>query len=268
MRRMRALALVPGLAVVALLFAPGIAAAETSDACVSATVEGQKLQRAGKLVAARERFATCARAECPADIVSRCAGWAQSVADAIPSLVVIPRDDSGKDVTGAKVTIDGAAVDATGRAIDLDPGPHRIVVEHPGAAPVTVDVVLHEAEKNRSVPATFPGPKPAAQPPARPLGPAERPIPVAAWAAAGVAVAGYGVFAFFGIDGAHDRSESHCDTGCFADDKSRVDRKLLVADVGLAVGTVALGVATWLFLSRPTIRRATVQGIAPFTVRF
>jgi hypothetical protein len=264
-------AVVASLALVAVLFAPAFAAAETSDACVSATVEGQKLQRAGKLVAARERFATCARAECPADIVSRCAGWAQSVADAIPSLVVIPRDDSGKDVTGAKVTIDGAAVDATGRAIDLDPGPHRIVVEHPGAAPVTVDVVLHEAEKNRSVPATFPGPKPASPPPAatKPVGPAERPVPLAAWIAGGVAVAGYGVLAVFGIDGAHDRSVSHCDSpGCPADDKSRVDRKLLVADVGLAVGTVALGVAAWLFLTRPTIHRGTVQGIAPFAVHF
>jgi hypothetical protein len=235
-----------------------MAQADPQDQCVNATVEGQRLQRAGKLVDARARFLTCARAECPADIVERCEHWAQNVADALPSLVVIPRDDEGKDLTATMVRIDGVPIDATGttgagRAIDLDPGPHHIVVERPGSSPVELDVVLHEAEKNRSVLATFPSPH---RETARPLATVtERPIPRSVWIAGGVSVAAYGVFGISAILGATDRTSSHCDTGCPTTDKDRVDTKLFVADMGLAVGTIALGVAAYLYFTRPSVQR-------------
>jgi hypothetical protein len=232
------------------------ARADSPDVCVAATVEGQKLQRAGKLVEARDRYVTCARAECPEDIVSRCATWAQGVIDAIPSLVVIARDEAGTDIPAARVRVDGGPpAPRSARAIELNPGTHRITVERDGSAPVTVDVVLHDGEKNRAVNATFPGPK-------KPSALAERPVPAVTWVAAGVGVAALGAFTFFAIDGAHDRTASHCDTGCARSDKSRVDGKLFAADLSLGIGLVAAGVATWLYLTRPTVFRARLRDVA------
>jgi hypothetical protein len=237
-----------------LLCGPATARADKTDTCVAATVEGQRLQRAGKLIAARARFFVCANAECPSDVVSRCERWAQGASDLIPSIVLVTRDGAGHDLSDAHVTIDDRPTTAMSpHAIELDPGEHHVVFERSGAAPIEERVILHDAEKNRLVIAVFPSRESPNSTPVGPTVTTTRPVPARVWAIGGVGVLGLATFGVFAVKGASDRSANHCDTGCPTPQKESVDALLRAADIALAVGLVAVGVATWMYLTRPTV---------------
>ena len=262
----------------------GVSAAEAraADVCLSAPVEGQKLQRAGSLLRARERFAQCAQKTCPPQIVQDCTQWVQDVEHALPSVVVAARDAQGQDLVDARVSIDGQPpVAVTARAIELDPGPHRFVFSHGPGPEVSIDALLRDGEKDREIRATLGGePVPAPTPAPEPIQASEaaRPVPAAALVAGGVAVAGLGVFAVLGTMGVVRRGNDHCATGCLSGDKSSVDADFLGADVALGVGLVATGVAAWLYLARPKASHAPsalfdvsptrTGAVATFGVRF
>ncbi len=272
----------PSTGLVLLLIGACAAEARAADLCLSAPVEGQKLQRAGSLLRARERFAQCAQKACPAQIVQDCTQWAQDVERALPSVVVAARDAQGEDIVDARVSIDGQPpVLVTARAIEVDPGPHHFVFLHTGSPDVSIDALLREGEKNREIRATLGGEVVPAPPPGSVSiqeGEAVRPIPAATWIAGGVAAAGLGVFAVLGTMGVVRRGNDHCATGCLAADKSSVDADFLGADVGLGVGLVATGVAAWLYLARPQATRGPTAlfdvspsrtgAVATFGVRF
>jgi hypothetical protein len=115
-----------------------------------ALVEGQELQKAGKRLEARDRFALCGRSTCPAEIVQACARWSREVEDALPSVVVAARDRQRHDLTDARVPIDGKpGVDVSARAIPLDPGPHRFTFQQTGSPDVEQQALLRDGEKNR-----------------------------------------------------------------------------------------------------------------------
>ena len=250
------------------------------DACLAAPVEGQQLQRAGKLLAARDRFAACARKTCPAEIVQDCTRWEQQIASTVPSVVLVARDAKGRDLVDVEVAIDGqAGVAVSARAVDLDPGSHRFVFRRQRSADVVVELLLREGERDRPVAATFgvpASPRPAAI--EEPVGPPSRPVPLGAWIAGGVGVLGFASFATFGALGVSDRASSGCDVGCSQSSKSHVDVELRVADVSLGAGVVALGIATWIYLTRPTaaaleaarfdLRPAPGGGVATMGARF
>lgn len=82
-----------------------------------------------------------------------------------------------------------------------------------------------------------------------------------------VSLVGFGAFAGFGLYGnSQKRSLETCKPAC---DPLRVDevkRDYIIADVGLGVGVVFLGLATWSFVTRPEVPRQTVAwrvNIAP-----
>jgi hypothetical protein len=272
----------PSTGLVLLLLGASAAEARAADVCLSAPVEGQKLQRAGSLLQARERFAQCAQKACPPQIVQDCTRWVQEVEHALPSVVVAARDPQGNDIVDARVSIDGQPpVVVTARAIDLDPGPHHFVFSHAPGPDVAIEALLRDGEKDREIRATLGGEAVPAHPPASDSiheGEAVRPVPPAALIAGAVAVAGLGVFAVLGTMGVVRRGNDHCDTGCSAGDKSSVDADFLGADVGLGVGLVATGVAAWLYLARPKVAHAPTAlfdvspsrtgALATFGVRF
>jgi hypothetical protein len=152
----------------------------------------------------------------------------------------------------------------------VDPGAHKFVfrraasVRGPGvdgagaAGGVEVEqvTILREGEKNREVAATFRVPGVTSVSSSSALV-TERPVPVSAWVSAAVGVAGLGVLGVAGVLGVSQRSADHCDTGCPQTQKSGVDSLFNVADVGLAVGVVGVGLAAVLFLVRPTVERPT-----------
>jgi hypothetical protein len=261
-----------------------------SDQCFSAPLDGQRLQKAGKLLDSRARFAACSRKKCPAKIVEACVRWSSEVDAAIPSVVLAARDARGNDLTDLRVSIDGnAALDLSPLAIELDPGPHSCVFQRAGAADVKEQAVLHEGEKNREVLARFrpteaslpeagasraesaPTPQTTSRP-APPAAPAEaepnddapsaptpsdRPVPAAAWVLGGagaLAIVGFAAFAGIGLS---TRANDHCDVGCPPSEYDTVTTDLRVADASLAVGILALGTAAVLYLARPAVRRST-----------
>jgi hypothetical protein len=81
--------------------------------------------------------------------------------------------------------------------------------------------------------------------------------------AGALAVVSFATFAGLGLSA---RSSDHCATGCAPAQYDDVMTKLRVADASLAVGIVALGVATVLYLTR-SADKAHAPAIAtiPFT---
>jgi hypothetical protein len=83
-----------------------------------------------------------------------------------------------------------------------------------------------------------------------------RPIPWTVIAAAGVAVAATGAFAYFGVRGLNERSDlDSCRGSCSHDAIETAKTHLIVADVFLAAAVVGYAVAGVLFFNRPAIER-------------
>ena len=262
MRSYRALVAVAMVAAVGSSSAAALGA--PPDACLAAPVDGQKLQRAGKLLDARDRFAICAVDTCPREVVDSCVRWMHQVDDALPSVVVAARDGRGHDLLDVRVSIDGKpTADLGTQAVRLDPGPHTFVFVRSGSAAVDRQVVLRDGEKNREVLAAFGASADSAGTmPQADAAQGERPVPALVWVVGGLSAAGLVSFATFGALGVAERGADNCGTGCPLDQKSDVDSKYLVANISLGVGVVALAVATWLYLSRPAVEpRAPPSGV-------
>ena len=115
-----------------LLMVAASPARADDEACFRAAVEGQKLERSGKLLDARERFVACAQRSCDAAaVVEKCTGWLNGVEAALPSLTIAVKDAEGRDVVAQRARLDEADAGAAlgGRSIPVDPGMHRVVVE-------------------------------------------------------------------------------------------------------------------------------------------
>ena len=250
--------------IVALAMAPStsrvLAAAPTAKdkkECLAATNLGQDLRTDGKLRAAREQFLSCAREVCPSALRSESTKWVGELDADIPSIVVrVTRDDL--DVASATVTLDGASIALDGKPIVLDPGPHTLIATN-DAVESEQKIVLATGEKNRSVTLVLPATKkPDVQPKPAPVIVAPTKTssggaPTWAWVAGGVGIAGLGVFGFFAATGVHEvnRLDRECAPRCADADVDAAKRKLLFADIGLGVGLVGLGLATYGFLAAP-----------------
>jgi hypothetical protein len=260
--RSRAPLMFLGLAVAssALLGAPR-ADAQANDPCLTAPIDGQQQQRAGKLLEARASYLACSRKSCPKVIVQDCEHWLGEVNDALPSVIFAARDAEGHDLFDVRVSIDGSAPAAlSALGVPLDPGEHRFTFHREGAPDVEQRSLLRAGEKNRQIVAVFGS---SATPPPVPLA-TDRPVPVAAWIVAGTGVAAFVFFGVFGALGVSERASDGCASGCSANDRSSVNTKFDVADVGLVTGVVALGAATWIYLARPTLAVVPKTGFFDF----
>ncbi|MBI4704060.1 MAG: carboxypeptidase regulatory-like domain-containing protein [Deltaproteobacteria bacterium] len=156
--------LVLGLAVVLLacgvpataLAAADDAPADSADAkrsCAAHFVQAQKLKNESRLREARDHALDCAGRDCPtkvAEIAEKCAKLLQEINAELPSVVITVRDETGNDIPGVRVTVDGVAA-PTGRPIDLDPGKHTVRVEHEGSRPMERVLEAVPGEQRRKV---------------------------------------------------------------------------------------------------------------------
>jgi hypothetical protein len=270
----RGLALLLALSV-ATLPRPAAAdgAAPDKQACVDAYEQGQRLMRQRRLIKAREELLVCARDPCPKVLQGECTGWLADTQRSLPSVVLGARRSDGRDETEVRVVADGVPLleRLDGRAVEVDPGEHVFRFEPSfslRALPVDVRVVVREGEKARDVVATLESVEPVSPAGYRSCSPTgttphpeggephtTRPPPWTALVAAGVGVAALGSFAYFGATGlSRQHSElDACNPSCPGSLIGSVRTDYVVADVSLAVSVIALGLATYLFWTRPSL---------------
>jgi hypothetical protein len=214
----------------------------TTAACYDAHEAGQLQRKRGELRKARGSFATCGAPSCPSIVQRDCVVWAGELAAQQPSIVIAVVQPDGKDVLGARVSVDGTPVTADGRAIELDPGEHRVHVEARSEAAVEQRVTVHEGERARRLSIVVG----SARPPLLRSGP-----PTVSWILGGVAVLSLASFGTFAALGKSDENElgRTCGDRCSDDQVAGVQRSYVVADVSLGVAVVAAGAAivTWVF---------------------
>jgi hypothetical protein len=235
--------------------------------CSGAAEKTQRLRSEGKLREAREQALICARAQCPGVIRKDCEPWLSEIDAALPTIVVGAKD-GGKDVIDVKVSIDGTQVATVleGKAIPINPGSHTFKYEREGSETVEEKVVIREGEKARQVTVVFPSKIVMKDEPKKNLydrGADEKPgggsiVPGVIVGVLGLA--GVGSFFFFHLSAKSDLDDMRvrCAPRCAESDVSDVNTKILIADVSLGAGVVALGIGTYLILSRPSVPK-TVQ---------
>lgn len=222
--------------------------AHADDACIAAYENTQIARKAGRLLDARREALACSQPACPRAMVTECAGWLGEIERALPSVVLAFTLPDGGDALGARVTIDGAAIDAGGRAVPLDPGPHAVRVTLAGFEPLERRFVLEEGEQRRRITGAL----------------VARAAPPARWPAiafGGVAAAAFGLTIGFGASALADFEalSARCEPGCPHADVAGVRARAIVADVALGVGVGSL-VAAAVFLFRPAPATTVTAG--------
>ncbi len=231
--------LVVFLVTLAVLFGvPGVALAATKAECVAAYDQGQQLRARGALREAREQFLVCADPACPNATRSDCTVWVGELDASVPTVAFAVTAEDGKDVTDVTVFVDGVKLveSLDGKALPFDPGKHTLRFERAGKT-VTLELVVREGEKNRTVPVAFGGttslPKPAEE--------GGGTISPGVWVLGGVGVAGLGLFGVLGGVAIAERSDAQdtCAPSCTDAEVDGIRTKLIVADIGLGVGLAA-----------------------------
>lgn len=222
--------------------------------CIAAADEGQKLRDDGKLTAARDKFIACAAKACPGVVAKQCSQWLIDAEANTPTLTFRALDDQGKETFGVRVAIDGATVATSieARALPVDPGEHVVRFQLTDGRSVEDKVMVRPGEKNRMIELSFQAKRAAAVTPT-PAAPTPQAhdddsafrVPVLGWVGLGVMVVGGVMTAAFAISANSDESglRSTCAPRCDASEKSGIDTKVVLANVGFGVGIAGLGLA-------------------------
>jgi hypothetical protein len=229
------------------VFASATAHAQTATQvmCAESADQGQTLRDKGKLRGARELFVRCAASECPAVVAKDCSEWLEQVDREIGSIAFLVRDENGREILDVRVFIDGVkwgdAID--GRAVPLDPGEHVVRLERADGTSLEKKFVLRPTEKNRIVDLSFGHPS-ASEPAEGPPRSRFR-VPLLGWVGLGVTGAGALTAVTFAILANNDESDlrSSCAPYCSSADRSSIDTKVVVANIGLGVGIAGLALA-------------------------
>jgi hypothetical protein len=123
----------------------------TKEQCISANESAQDLRRAGHMREARTQLMMCVADTCPGPVREDCATRISEIDAATPSVIFEVRDESDKDLSAVRVTMDGHPLldKLDGTATRLDTGPHKFEFTADGFRTETRDLVLREGDKNR-----------------------------------------------------------------------------------------------------------------------
>lgn len=248
------------LALCTVLAVEGSVRADDKAACIAAAETGQDLRVEGKLGAARERFLECSSPACPPAVRVDCARFLEEVEKNLPSIVISAVDSKGADLVDAHAFLDDAPTPLDGKAVNVDPGKHVVRIDPKSGPALRTEIVVSEGEKNRKVQVLFPA-KPA--PPATPALEPARPS-IAAYVIGGAGLALVGGSVYLGLAARRDISDlrSSCAPYCSAEDVRAPKRALLFADIGVGLGAVALGVATYMIVFPSRSGATSVVGAA------
>lgn len=183
--------------------------------CAAAYDQTQTAREKGKLVEARQKARACSASVCAAFIVKDCVQWLSEIEASLPTVVFAAHDASGADTLEVRVSVDGRVMAETldGKAVALDPGPHKLRFETPGAGPIEQDVLIRQGEKDRPIAVSFQ--KPRALPVAAPSPMRSRGVPAWAWVTGGLGVAFAGAAIGLGVDGL--KAVANLKKGCDSD---------------------------------------------------
>ena len=269
MTRYRSIALV----LIASTTLPAVASAQSKQQCADAYVEAQVARKEGRLRDARARAEVCSKPTCPAALKKDCGPWLAQAQKDIPTLRVwVEPDPDGRDVAGARITVDGAPHEGSA---EVDPGEHLIRVEAPAMKPFEQRITLNAGEGRRDVPVRL-------ERDAAPASPATRKVPVAPIVLGALGLVGLGVFAGMGLAGNAKKADldaASCKPNCSADDVGAIKTLYIGADVTLGVGLasiVAAGISLAVELASPSPASPTeprasftpARGGGAFTFRF
>jgi hypothetical protein len=212
LKRAGAVALPVALLLALLPASHALAADPTKQECIDASEAGQDLQRAGKLIDARVKLATCVAGSCPGPVRQDCAQRLEELTHTLPTLILEAKDGAGNDLAAVRVVMDGKPfVDRLdGNAVLVDPGEHHFSFQSDGFETLEKSVVIRLAEKDRvvrvvldprraapsstgqaAVPGSASPPAPAPAPtPAPSPAPESHGVPASAWVSFGVGIAG------------------------------------------------------------------------------
>jgi hypothetical protein len=121
--------------------------------CLDANDQAQALRDQGKLLDAKRKLEVCSARGCPGPVRADCNTWLTEIQAAIPTVVFDIKDTQGQNLSDFRVTVDGKVIAAlpSGRALELDPGPHTFTFEATGFAPITQKTVVIEGKKYQSI---------------------------------------------------------------------------------------------------------------------
>jgi hypothetical protein len=248
-------------------------AAPSKASCAEAYESAQESRVSGALQQTRSRLAYCAQTECPSFVQKDCARWLEEVDKELPSVVVsvVGLDDtsSASGSQALSLKLDGREVPEplSGKAISLDPGKHELVLERPGADPITRTILAQQGVQNRSVEFRLANASLGSDSPSS-VGldsSGASPMRTGAYVAWGVGAVGLGAFAVLGTLARtdKDRFEEECAKKtaipanvapgvCLEttldDRKSSYEREEVMADIGLLTGIVGAATGTVLFI--------------------
>ncbi len=260
-------------AVAALAFAASAHAGNESRACAESFEKSQVAKKENRLQSAREQAVACGRDACPAFVRDECVKLVSEIDAVQPSVVFDARDDKGADVVDVHVDVDGVALtDRLGAtAVPLDPGEHTLRFTRRGQPPTEQRVLIRMNEKNRIIHVAVPsGSTPVVVTPVTPTHEASKYVAGPIWPAIVVTIVGVGLIGGsigLGMDakGTADNLRATCAPRCAHSDVDAVNTELIVSDVLLGAGLVALGVATVLFIKRPGGHEAPAQAAFSFS---
>jgi hypothetical protein len=246
--------------VVGALIAHPLAA--RADDCAASYERAQEHRTEGRLRSARAELLVCTQSTCATFIKNDCRRWLEEVDTAMPTVVFVARVN-GKDSDQVRVSENNEplALRLDGRSMALDPGKHTFTFEAPGAVPVTVQAMIGEGQKNRTIEVDLRGPSEPVRPKTAVVMPEEDPWPEhptgeateRSWLTrfklplimAGVGAAGFAAFAAFGKSGLDQerRLKTACAPACDGADVQAVRDRYLLADIGLGIGVASLATA-------------------------
>jgi hypothetical protein len=240
----------------------------TKTQCFASHGKAQELRLDSKLIEARSELRVCADTSCPAPLQGECANWLVETQQGIPTVVLLVESDTG-DAVNVKVTVDGEVltekIDQT--VYEFNPGAHSFKFEYDDFPANEQTVVLRQDEKRRVVRAQFMKEKPPEPTPDQswrggpaptPAGPPRngpRPVPVATYIFGGLALAGAGASAYFGVTGLQKRKEQQdtCAPLCSDSDVKEVKTSFIIADSAGGFAIVSATIAAIFYFTRPVV---------------
>lgn len=234
--------------------------------CVESYTEGQRLRNDGHLLEGRSEFWECSQAACPAALRKDCITWSEEIRAMIPTVSFRVTLD-GKIAPDAKVYLDGRLMEKAldGRAVELNPGPHKATFEYGNFPAQEQEFVAAEGERYRIINAEFKSAATAATTTGAGSGTTdtgivagERPVPTLTYVFLGVGAAGAISAAVWGISASVTKSdlEATCAPECSQEKIDAVKQRALISDISTGVSILGFAGAAITYFTRPEVPTA------------